>query len=152
MQLGLLLWLLGLIFLALEFYLPGGFFGAAALFCFASTLSTWYAAGLSAPWLACAAVLLLLSVMIASSLALKTLRSGAMIEAKSEQGHLAASFSIDSIGRPAVAVTDLGPSGFVLLGQERIAAISKGGYLPKGSEVLVVGGEGFSVWVTPKRG
>lgn len=150
MQLGLLLWSLGLIFLVLEFYLPGGIFGAAALLALVSTLGTWFASDLSVAWLIGATLLMVLSVLITSFLVLKSLKNGAMIEAKSEQGHLAATFSATSIGRSAVAVTDLCPSGFVMIEQERIAAVSKGGYLPKGSEVLIVGGEGFSLLVMAK--
>lgn len=146
------LWLIGLIFLWLEFYLPGGVLGGASLFSLLAALGAFCkSTDFSPSSLVLATAFLAISVAIVSYIALKTLRRGAKIETKSEQGHLAATYASELVGQSAIALTDLCPTGYIRLAGNRSAAISQDGFLVKGTEVIVLGGEGFSLLVTAKK-
>lgn len=139
--------LAGLAFLWLEFYLPGGFFGLISLLALCGALSTWAAAGWTTSQLFAGFAISMGSAALLSALALKSLQRGAAIESKSEKGHVAAQYRLDLIGCTGRAVTDLSPSGLILVESERLAAISQGGFIGRGAGIRVVGGEGFSLLV-----
>ncbi len=61
----------------------------------------------------------------------------------SDQGYVSALPRPELIGKDGVAVTDLRPSGTVLLGDERIDAVSEDGYIRAGAAVRVTRAEGY---------
>lgn len=65
------------------------------------------------------------------------------------KGYISAPPRTDLVGAEGVAATDLRPSGVMLLGGERLDAISEAGYIAKGTRVRVVRTEGYSLVVTP---
>lgn len=136
---------IGLLLIFLEFFFPGGILaGAAALvllasivfFAFQSSSFLWtllYSAG----------IVLVASVMI--KVLLRKIRKGNFkgIYLNSEQsGYVASEFSKDLIGKSGEAVTDLKPSGHVLVEGKRYQAVSQSGYIEKGLHVVIIGGEG----------
>ena len=149
MELGFLFWSAGLLFIWLEFYLPGGVLGFMALIALLGAIATW--AQLPWGWWQWTVALgsMVSSVVGISLLALKTLKRGAAIVGTSEQGH-AAEFRGDLVGCTAIAIGDLSPSGYVLIDKKRYAAISQMGPILSGASVIVSSGEGFSLYVVPK--
>lgn len=147
---GTLFWLAGLALIWMEFYLPGGVLGACAVFLLIAAPFAWTIAGATATQLLWGIAAITLSVIALSIFALKTLKRGAAIEAKSEEGHCAATFRVDLIGRAARAVGDLTPSGYVEIDHMRFAAISQEGHIASGAKVIIRGGEGFSLLVALK--
>ena len=67
-----------------------------------------------------------------------------------QEGYLASTFEKEFIGKSGVAISDLGPSGHILVEGKRLQAVSKTGYIEKGAEVIVIGGEGAHLVVKIK--
>lgn len=71
--------------------------------------------------------------------------------ADNQEGFYAAKKLPDVVGKSAIAMTDLRPGGYVNIEGHRIQAISKSGYITKGSEVEIIGNEEESLIVKIKR-
>jgi membrane-bound serine protease (ClpP class) len=57
----------------------------------------------------------------------------------------------DLLGQEGVALTDLRPSGTVLVGEERVDAVSESAWIEDGTAVKVVSSEGYRLVVRPLR-
>jgi membrane-bound serine protease (ClpP class) len=80
-------------------------------------------------------------------------RSGVFLLDKGEReaGWASASPRPDLLGREGLALTDLRPSGTVLLGEEKVDAISESEWIEEGTDVRVVSSEGYRLVVRPLR-
>lgn len=66
-----------------------------------------------------------------------------------DAGYISAPEREDLVGREGVALTDLHPSGVVLIGDERVDVVSDAGFVAKGSRVRVVRAEAYRMVVIP---
>lgn len=64
-----------------------------------------------------------------------------------QEGYQASKFDHAAIGKKGIVLTDLKPGGFILVDGKQHQAISQSGYLQKGVEVLVLGGQEESLIV-----
>lgn len=55
---------------------------------------------------------------------------------------VASSLDMDLVGQLGEAASDLKPSGYILVGQKRIQAISECDYIGKGKKITIIGGRG----------
>ncbi len=55
------------------------------------------------------------------------------------------------LGREGVAMTDLRPAGTVLIGEERVDAVSESEWIEDGTVIRVVSSEGYRLVVRPLR-
>jgi membrane-bound serine protease (ClpP class) len=80
-------------------------------------------------------------------------RSGVFLMTKGERGEGWASASPrpDLLGREGEALTDLRPSGTVLIGEERVDSVSEAEWIEEGTTVRVVSSEGYRLVVRPLR-
>jgi membrane-bound serine protease (ClpP class) len=80
-------------------------------------------------------------------------RSGIFLLTKGdrEEGWASASRRPDLVGREGVAMTDLRPAGTVLIGEERVDAVSESEWIEDGTDVRVVASEGYRLVVRPLR-
>lgn len=80
-------------------------------------------------------------------------RSGVFLLDKGdkEDGWASAAPRPDLLGREGLALTDLRPSGTVLLGEERVDAVSESEWIEEGTDVRVVSSEGYRLVVRPFR-
>ncbi|CCB86956.1 MULTISPECIES: NfeD family protein [Parachlamydia] len=150
-MISILLLLIGLFLIVLEFYLPGaimGILGAIAI-CISivmfavSSQSTWE----SLLFLIGAAALV---VGVCKFMLWKIPRSQSGFSIYSDQdqsGYQASTYDSSLLGKRAIAFTDLKPGGLIILEGKRLQAISQSGYLIKGTDVLIIGGEGESLMV-----
>jgi membrane-bound serine protease (ClpP class) len=76
---------------------------------------------------------------------------GIFLRAATERaaGYISAPEREELVGREGVAVTDLHPSGVVLIGDERVDVVSDAGFVAKGSRVRIVRAEGYRLVVLP---
>jgi membrane-bound ClpP family serine protease len=138
-----ILTILGLILIFSEFFLPGIILGVmggllilAGIFC------------LAVQKIALSVILIFISIVsvcvfLVVKLALKKVRKSKDIYLQDDQhGFQASSFDKDLIGKPAVAATDLRPSGHINVGDEYYSAVSKKDYIRKGEKIKIVSGEG----------
>jgi len=78
-------------------------------------------------------------------------RSGVFLltKEKRKEGWASASPRPDLLGMEGVAMTDLRPSGTVLIGEERVDAVSESEWIESGTDVNVVSSEGYRLVVRP---
>ncbi len=147
-----LLFLAGLILLAIEFFVPGfGFFGIAGLASILLSLFMTLGGGIGAlnimatGTVAAVAVFLLLLRYLPSSglwnrLVLKN-------ELKTEQGYTASDNLTRLIGLEGVVLTLLRPAGTVRIGEQVFDVVSEGRFVEPGARVKVLGVNGNRIVV-----
>lgn len=146
-----LLYLIGMILVFFEFYLPGAILGfCGGLFIFASIIA--YAKTSTSVWLTIGYLFfvgLTLQMLIRFALwKIRTAKAGYSIYSDSNQeGFQASEFDHSALGKTGAAVTDLKPGGYVVVDGKRQQALSQAGYIVKGSEIIVVGGQEESLIV-----
>ena len=144
--------LLSLILIYLEFFLPGvilGILGGVG-FCVSILLFIWESADLwpIVTFIAVMVVLLVLTI----KLSLWKLKQKPGLFAKEEQsGYVASHFDKELIGKEGEVVTDLKPSGHIMVEGERHQAVSESRSIKKGESIIIVGGEGSRLIVKRKK-
>lgn len=142
MAMAIFLTIVGLAFIALEFFvigavaaIVGGFLliGGAVAFCFL-------------PLSLLSKILYCLSSAFACFVLCKSLlwwmrayQKNSYTNLDTQDGFLAVEIDQNLIGKEALAVSDLRPSGFVTIGKMRIQALSDGSYIAKGAKLVICG-------------
>lgn len=70
---------------------------------------------------------------------------------KDQEGFQASKYDTSVIGRKGIVLSDLKPGGYITIEGKQHQAISQEGYIVKGAEVIVVGGEEESLIVKHVR-
>lgn len=146
-----LLLLIGLLLILVEFYLPGAVIGIigsimvlASIILFAfQTTSIW------------ALVLYVIGTAVCIGLIIKfalwrivNTKSGFSIYSSQDQeGYQASTYDPTAIGKKGVVLSDLKPGGYIIVEGKQHQALSIEGYIPKGSEVVVLSGQEESLIV-----
>ena len=143
--------LLGLLLVFLEFFLPGAVLGiAGGIFMLVSVVVFAMESG-SMVW----TFFYVVGVCVALGLLIKfamwrirTAKPGYSIYSNdSQEGFQASQFDASVIGKKGIVATDLKPGGHILVDGKRIQAISQSGYISKGQEVVIIGGQEESLIV-----
>lgn len=143
----IILWLVGLVLILLEFYLPGAVMGVAgtlfliaSLFLFAMTYSAF--------------LFVLFCIVMAASLAgvikyaLWAIPKSTSFYSRDDQtGYQASSYDEALIGKTGTVLSDLKPGGYIIVEGKQHQALSESGYLVKGTPVQILRGEGESLIV-----
>lgn len=136
---------IGFLLVFLEFYIPGAIMGiAGGIFILASMIL--FAIQTESPL---AIALFIVGISLAMILLVKfaiwrirTAKPQRSIYSNSSQtGYQAVSYDASTIGKEGVVLTDLKPGGFILIEGKQQPALSREGYLSKGTKVKVIGGE-----------
>lgn len=146
-----LLLILGLLFIFIEFYLPGAVMGILGTILLFASLAT-FVEQVQSP---VAAIFFGLGILIAVILLIRfTIRripkskpEYSIYLKDDQEGFRAATYDKKLVGKHAMVVTDLRPGGYVTIEGKKYSAISQVGYIPKGSEVIVIGGDGEDLMV-----
>jgi len=142
---------IGFILIFLEFYLPGAIMGiTGGILVFASIIL--FSLQTQSPWAIAAYVVGVgvgLGLLIKFALwRIRTAKPDYSIYSDADQeGFQASQFDLSMVGKKGVVVTDLKPGGHILVEGKRLQAISRSGYLVKGTEVTVIGGQEESLIV-----
>lgn len=154
-MMSLLLLFIGLLLILCEFYLPGavmgilgGIFVLASIIHFASHSTSLLA--ISA-FVFGAAVSVGLLIRFALWRIVKSKDDNSIYSDDNQEGYQASSYDKSAIGKTGVVVADLKPGGFIEIEGKQQSAISQSGYVVKGEEVLVVGGQEQSLIVISTR-
>lgn len=136
---------IGFLLVFLEFYLPGAIMGIAgggfilaSLILFAMQTSSPLAITVFVVGI-CLGLVLLVKFAIWRIRTAKPQRS--IYSNASQDGYQAVSYDASAIGKEGIVLTDLKPGGFILVEGKQQPAISKEGYLSKGTKIKVIGGE-----------
>lgn len=142
---------IGLVLIFIEFYLPGAIMGVTGgALVFGSLIM--FAMQSGSP-LAITAYVICVGLVLAGLVKfamwrIRTAKPDQSIYSDDAQvGYQASSFDASMIGKKGIVVTDLKPGGHILVDGKRLQAISQSGYLVKGAEVLVLGGQEESLIV-----
>ncbi|MCH9626621.1 MAG: hypothetical protein S4CHLAM2_02470 [Chlamydiales bacterium] len=149
----LLLLGVGFLMIFLEFFLPGGIMGAigALLVLISIVLFALKAQSALAIVLYVTGSLVGMGVLIWFAIwRIKTGRATGIFLNTAQEGYVASSFDKGLIGAEGEALSDLKPAGHILAKEKRYQAVSKTGYVVKGSKIVVVGGEGAHLIVKLK--
>lgn len=150
-----LLWAVGLLMIFLEFYLPGGIMGTLGTVVVLASIVV-FAMQYDSPL----AIILYTIGTIVSTVLLFKFALWRIRHAKPErsiysegdqEGYVASAYDASTIGKMGIVQSDLKPGGHVLVEGKKHGAISKSGYITKGSEVMVLDGEGESLIVKHYR-
>lgn len=149
----ILLFIIGVLLLAAEIFLPGaiaGIIGGIALLI--GSLLAFGTFGFSGGMIASTAALALLALVLYLELVLlpktafgKRLVVQSTVSATSQPPPAAAEAVM---GREAVALTTLAPSGYVEIGGTRYEAFCRSGHVAKGAALRVVGVDNFRIIVS----
>lgn len=146
-----LLLIIGLFLILLEFYLPGAIMGicgavliVASIFIFASTADSLLWTFL---YIIGTGICIGLLIKFALWRIVHAKPDYSIYSNKDQKDYYASSFDKTAIGKKGIVSSDLKPGGYILIEGKLHQAISLGGYLAKGTEVVVVAGEGESLMV-----
>jgi membrane-bound ClpP family serine protease len=136
----------GLLLIFVEFFLPGGVLAIAGGVLL--VLSIVYFAVQSTSGVAVLlftiGTILLLGILV--KFTLWRMRKGHLAKSiflgTHQEGFMASTFDKAEMGKSGVALNDLKPAGHILVESKRLQAVAKVGYIPKGSHVKIIGGEG----------
>ncbi len=145
----------GLLLIFFEFYLPGGVLGTlGGIVVIASVVvfAMQYDSLLAIVAYTIGTFVVLFFLVKFALWRIKNAKAGMSIYSDDDQeGFIASGYDKSSIGKVGVVETDLKPGGHIVLESKKHSAISKSGYITKGSQIIVIGGEGESLFVKSYR-
>jgi membrane-bound ClpP family serine protease len=152
----ILLFVLGLLFIAVEVIIPGGILGAIGglmMFggCFMAFAEFGTAGGLVA--VVAALGLAIFTIYFEFKILPKTTIGRRAFLTKEVTG-VSAAFGDEAralIGKPAEALTMLSPSGYVDIDGKRYEAFCQSGQAPAGTPLQVIGADNFRLIVSPTK-
>ncbi|WP_071395815.1 NfeD family protein [Bacillus tuaregi] len=142
----------GIILILLELVLPGGIIG---IFGFGAFLASFFLAGNNFVQMGIS-LLIAFSISILACVVMikvydkkmKFFKKLILTDSTStEQGYVSNQNRTELVGVVGTCLTDLRPSGMVVIGEERIDVVSEGEFIAKGSQVKVVKTEGSRIVV-----
>lgn len=136
----------------LEFFLPGGILGIFGGLFLIFSFVAFYLEGHSPYELFAYFVVVLIALVFLIKWILKAIaRTGSkntiMLD-DDQEGYVASGFDKELIHREGIAITDLKPSGKVLIDGKEVQVLSQLGYISKGKKIKVIGGQGAHLIVT----
>lgn len=145
---------LGLFSIFIEFFLPGGIFAVIGALLVLGSIIAFAASADSLLFSLIFLIFSVLSVYIVIRLALWSIRKGALSTSiyseDNQEGYVASAWNQSLIGKEGVVLTELRPGGHVKIEKKSFTAISKSRFIEKGEEIVVIGGEGETLFVIPK--
>jgi len=153
MTLIVLLFAIGIVFLAAEVIVPGGILGTiGALLMFGGCIMAFIEYGTGGGLLAVGAALAVTGLaLIIEFRVLPRTRIGRRAFLTAQVTAVSAPVgeeAVQLIGQPAEALTMLSPSGYVRVGGQRYEAFCQSGQAPAGAALQVVGADNFRLIVT----
>lgn len=141
----------GLLLIFLEFFLPGGVMGTLGALVVLSSIVFFAMQTESLLYILLYAFGSFVLVYLLFRFALWRIQHGepgkTIYSDDDQEGFTASAYDKATIGKIGVVDTDLRPGGHIIIEEKRHSAISRSGYISKGDNVKVIGGEGESLIV-----
>ena len=135
----------GMLLIFLEFFFPGGILAVIAGASLLASIVIFALEAQSFLWtflyIIGVGVLLTLVIHLTTRRILKGKFKG-IFQNDDQSGYVASFYDKELIGKRGEALSDLKPSGHILVEGKRYQAVLNAGYLEKGSPIEVIGGEG----------
>lgn len=142
---------IGLACVLLEFFMPGIVMGVIGSVFLLSSLYMLYVQGSSLISICLYSLGLIVAIGLMVRWILRRFQKGKILHRSDQEGFQACQFPKESIGKQAIAASDLKPSGLIELDGKVIEALSSLGYIDKGTTVRIVGGQGSHLIVTQEK-
>lgn len=145
--------ILGLVLVYLEFFLPGGIVALLGGLALVSGVTYFSVLDLPIVYKVLYFALTALGCAIACQSAIWVLRSrkgNSLLLSSNQEGFVAHHLDESLLGEEGVVESDLKPSGHILVGEQRLQALSEGGYIKKGTPVTLLEGRGTHYIVKEK--
>ncbi len=145
---------IGLFLIFLEFFLPGGIMGIGGGILVIVSIVFYALHAESALPVILFAIAALFFVGLLIRFAIWRIQKGkakGIFLNTDQEGYIASKYAEELIGHGGEALSDLKPAGHILVEGKRYQAVSKVGYVTKGSKIEVVGGEGAHLIVKAKE-
>jgi membrane-bound serine protease (ClpP class) len=147
-----LLFALGIVLILLELVLPGGIIG---IFGFAAVLASFFLSGENFIHIGISLLIAFSISIIACVVMIKVYDKKMKFFKKliltdstsTESGYVSNQNRTELIGVRGVTLTDLRPSGTVIVGEERIDVVTEGGFITRGTSVKFIKVEGSRIVV-----
>lgn len=147
-----LLFVIGIALILLELVLPGGIIG---IFGFTAVLASFFLSGESFVHIGVSLLIAFFISILACMVMIKVFDKKMKFFKKfiltdstsTENGYVSNQNRTELIGVKGYTLTDLRPSGTVIVGDERIDVVTEGGYIPKGTPVKFIKVEGSRIVV-----
>lgn len=148
----IIIFVIGLIMLLLEFFVPGGIVGIIGG---ALIIISLLFAGASVTHMAYSIIIAMFIAVIGMVILMKFFGKKLHVFNKlvlrdattTEEGYVSNTNRVELIGRVGDAITPLRPAGVIIIDNERIDAVSEGSYIDKGKQVEVIKVEGSRIVV-----
>ena len=152
----LLLFIIGLIFIILEFFVPGGIIGSIGLIAVIGSLF------MATDNNTLIAVSLLIAVMVSLTVSIllvkvfnknmKFLKKMVLKDATTtEEGYVSNVNRVELLGKVGTALTPLRPAGIAYIDEERVDVVTEGSFVNQDSDVIVVKVEGSRIVVRERK-
>lgn len=145
-----ILLIVGLFLVFLEFFVPGGIVGAIGGVVLIVSIVFFALNSTSALWTIVYTLSIFVFLAFIVKYALWRIKHGkvkGIFLNTIQEGYFASEFPKELIGKEGEALSDLKPSGHIQIEGKRYQALSKMGYIVKGTKVKVIGGQGAHVIV-----
>nr|WP_313886494.1 nodulation protein NfeD [Bacillus sp. SD088] len=148
----LILFILGIILIVAEFFLPGGIAGLLGA---VAIIGSIIMAGQNTVYMAISVIIALFLAAVAIIIMIKVLGKRMKFFKKlilkdstnTESGYVSNVNRLDLIGREGIALTDLRPSGTVTVDDERLDVVAEGSYIEANTKVKIIKAEGSRIVV-----
>lgn len=149
-------WLaIGLIMIFLEFFIPGAIMGITGVVFVTISLVLFAYAASSPIYVVIYTTVVILLLIGTFKFALWRIRStrneNTLFLSSDQEGYHADGYNTHAIGKEGVATTDLRPAGRISVEGNTYQAISQGGFIPNGTAIIVISGEGPTLIVKPLK-
>jgi membrane-bound serine protease (ClpP class) len=148
----LILFIIGIGLILLEFFISGGIAGGLG---FVAMIASFFLAADNVVHMGISLLIAIVATSLISIFLIKVLGKKMNLFNKiiltdstnTESGYISSKSRLELIGMEGYAATVLRPSGTILIEDERIDAVSEGGYIGKGAKIRVIRVEGARIIV-----
>lgn len=152
----LLLFIIGLIFILLEFFVPGGILGILGL---SAVVGSLFMAGENNTLIAVSLLIAIMVSLTVSILLVKVFNKNMKFFKKmvlkdattTEEGYVSNVNRVELLGKIGMALTPLRPAGIASFDDERVDVVTEGSFIDQDSEVIVVKVEGSRIVVRERK-
>ncbi|MBS0616443.1 MAG: hypothetical protein JSR58_07835 [Verrucomicrobia bacterium] len=140
----------GLLLIYLEFFFPSGVSAVIAAGLLITSIIFFGFRGYAWGWIAFYSIILLVLVLLVCKMAIGHVK-GRVSHKADQEGYIAAPLDKTLIGAEGVAISELKPSGHILVQGKKLPAQSDTGYIPQNTSVIITGVRGANYIVKTKE-
>lgn len=133
--------LIGLALIYLEFFFPSGISAVVAAALLITSVTLFSMQGYGGFWITLYTIAILGAIVVSCLHALKQVRRKVALQ-HDQEGYQAGAFDAALVGKKGKALTELKPSGHILIEGRQLQAFSETGPIGKDQPVKIVGGRG----------